>query len=163
MLAAIPLAGLLRRVDVYAAFVEGAREGVGLALRIIPYVVSIFVAIGVFRESGALDLLAAFLNPLLRWLSIPSEVLPLMLIRPLSGNGALAVMTELLHRWGPDSYVGRLAAAMQASTDTTFYVISLYFGSVGVVRTRHAVAAGLAADFTGFLAAVFFVRLFYGY
>ena len=150
---------LYRRVDVYNVFLEGAREGIDLAVKILPYVVSIFAALGVFRASGAMDLLAHALGPLLRALGVPAEVLPLMLIRPLSGGGALAITAELLRRHGPDSYVGRLASTMQGSTDTTFYILSVYFGAVGVRKIRHALWVGLAADLMGFVLAILFVRL----
>jgi spore maturation protein B len=153
---------LYRRVDVYNVFLEGAREGIDLAVRILPYVVAIFAALGVFRASGAMGLLATALGPLLRWVGVPAEVLPLMLIRPLSGGGALAITAELLRRFGPDSYVGRLASTMQGSTDTTFYILSVYFGAVGIRRIRHALWVGLAADLMGFALAIFFVRVAFG-
>ncbi|MDI3317400.1 MAG: nucleoside recognition domain-containing protein [Bacillota bacterium] len=162
LLAAIPLHGYLRGVDIYNAFIDGAREGLSLAIRVLPYIVSIFVAIGIFRASGALELTTHYLQPVLRPLGIPPEILPLMIIRPLSGNGALALTTELLHRWGPDSFVGRLASVITGSTDTTFYILSLYFGSVGVTRSRHALAAGLIADGVGFLAAALTVKWLFG-
>jgi spore maturation protein B len=153
---------LVRRVDVYNVFLEGAREGIDLAVKIMPYVVSIFAALGVFRASGAMDLVARALGPLLRTFGVPAEVLPLMLIRPLSGGGALAVTAELLRTHGPDSYVGRLASTMQGSTDTTFYILSVYFGAVGIRKIRHALWVGLAADLIGFALAILFVRLAFG-
>lgn len=153
---------LYRRVDVYNVFLEGAREGIDLAVRILPYVVSIFAALGIFRASGAMDLVALALRPVLHGLGVPAEVLPLMVIRPLSGSGALAITAELLRRFGPDSYVGRLASTMQGSTDTTFYILSVYFGSVGIRKVRHALWVGLAADVMGFALAALFVRLAFG-
>lgn len=162
-LAAIPLYALYKRVDVFASFIAGAEEALRLAAHILPYIVAIFVAIGVFRASGALELTTSLLRPLLDAVGIPGEILPLALIRPLSGNGSLAVMSELLLKWGPDSFIGRLASAMQGSTDTTFYILSLYFGSVGILKTRHAVAVGLLADLAGFLAATVAVKLAFGY
>lgn len=158
----IPLYGLIKGVDVLGSFIKGAMEALEMCLRIVPYIVAIFVAIGLFRASGALDILASILSPLLRAAGIPAEVLPLAIIRPLSGNGSLALLTEILSKWGPDSFIGRLASVMQGSTDTTFYILSLYFGSVGILKPRHAVAAGLAADLTGFVAAAFIVRLLFG-
>lgn len=158
----VPLYGVYKRVNVLESFLNGAGEALTLAGRILPYIVAIFVAVSVFRASGALELLSGWLRPALNLVGIPGEVLPLALIRPLSGNGALAVMVELLDRWGPDSFIGRLAATMQSSTDTTFYILSLYFGSVGVVRTRHALAAGLAADAAAMVAAAVAVRAFFG-
>lgn len=163
LLAFIPLYGYLRGVRVYDAFIEGAREGLEVAVRILPYMVSIFVALAVFRASGALELLARLVAPLTSWLGVPPEVLPLMLIRPLSGGAALAVTAELLQRYGPDSYIGRLASTMHGSTDTTFYVLTLYFGSVGVKNPRYAVVSGVAADLAGFVAAVLAVRWWFGH
>jgi len=162
MLAGIPLYGWWRGVRIYDAFIDGAREGLEMAVRIAPYLVSIFVALGVFRDSGALDLAVDVLRPWLdRW-GVPGEVLPLALIRPFSGGGALGITAELLRRHGPDSYIGRLASTMQGSTDTTFYILSFYFGSVGIRNPRHAVAAGLSGDLAGIIASVIAVRwLFY--
>lgn len=161
-LALVPLYGMYKRVDVFSSFIAGAREAFVLCLRILPYIVGIFVAIGVFRESGALDLFAAVFRPVLDVFGIPGEVLPLAIIRPLSGNGAFAVMSELLAKWGPDSFIGRLASTMQGSTDTTLYILSLYFGSVGVVRSRHALMAGLTADAAGIIAAAIAVKITFG-
>lgn len=162
LMAAIPLCGYLRGVPVYEAFIEGAREGFELMVRILPYMVSIFVALAVFRASGALDLLARVLQPLTGTLGLPPEVLPLVLIRPLSGGGALGITAELMRQYGPDSYVGRLASTIQGSTDTTFYILTLYFGSVGVKNPRHAPVAGLAGDLAGFVAATLAVRWWFG-
>ncbi len=162
MIALVPAWALLKRVDVYTEFLDGAREAVELGVRILPYVVSIFVALGIFRASGAMDLVAAALRPLLDRFGVPHEVLPLMLIRPLSGSGALGITAELLRRWGPDSYIGRLASTMQGSTDTTFYVLSVYFGAVGVKKIRHALWLGLLADLAGFVASVIVVQAVFG-
>jgi spore maturation protein B len=162
LMAVVLLAAWLRRVDVYGVFLTGARDGVALSFKILPYVVSIFVALGIFRASGAMDLLTQALRPALQRLGVPGEVLPLMLVRPLSGGGALGITAELLRRWGPDSYIGRLASTMQGSTDTTFYILSVYFGSVGIKKVRHALWLGLLADLTGFAASVFIVRTVFG-
>ena len=159
----IPLYGYLRGVRVYEAFVEGAEEGLELAIRIVPVMVAIFIAMGVFRASGAMQLLVAVLRPALSLLGVPGEILPLALIRPLSGGGALGITAELIRTAGPDSFIGRLASTMQGSTDTTFYVITLYFGSVGIKNTRHALNVGLFGDFVGFVASLIVVRLFFGY
>ena len=158
----IPLYGLLRGVRVYDAFIEGAKEGLHLAVRILPFMVSIFVALGIFRDGGGMDVVVGFLGPVLDRLGIPGEVLPLAVIRPLSGGGALGITAELIRRFGPDSAIGRIASVMQGSTDTTFYIMTFYFGSVGIKRTRHALAAGLAGDFTGFAASIVVVRWFFG-
>ena len=154
----IPLAGWLRRVKLYEAFVQGAEQGFSTAVRIIPYLVGMMVAINVFRVSGAMELCARLLAPVLDPLGIPAEVLPLALVRPLSGGAALGVTADLIRSYGPDSFLGRLASVMQGSTDTTFYVLTVYFGSVGVTRYRYALALGLTADIVSFLAAVVVCR-----
>lgn len=163
LIAFIPVYGLARGVRIYDAFIEGAREGLLLAVRIVPFMVSIFVALGIFREGGGMALLVGWLRPVLDSLGIPGEVLPLAVIRPLSGGGALGIAAELIRRWGPDSYIGRLASVMQGATDTTFYILTFYFGSVGIKRSRHALAAGLAADLASVMAAVLVVRWFFGH
>jgi len=162
LLALIPLWGQIRRVAVFDAFVEGAEEGLRIALSIFPFMVGIMVALAVFRASGAMELLARLLAPVTDRLGFPHAVLPLMLIRPLSGAGSLAATVDLLNTHGPDSFIGRLASVMQGSTDTTFYVITVYFGSVGVRRTRYAAGVGLAADLAGFIAALIACRWFFG-
>ena len=162
IIAAVALYGMARRVDVYDALVQGAGEGLGVLLRIVPPLVGLLTAVYMLRASGALELAAQALAPVLTALGIPPETAPLMLIRPVSGSGALAVASELMAAHGPDSTVGRVAAVMMGSTETTFYTIAVYFGSAGIVRTRHTVPAALAADFTGFLAAAWTVRLFFG-
>lgn len=162
LLAAVAACGLGRRVDVYAALTHGAEEGLGVLLRIVPALVGLLTAVAMFRSSGAMDALSGLLEPVLEWLGIPAQTAPLMLIRPVSGSGALAVGTELMTTYGPDSYIGRVAAVMLGSTETTFYTIAVYFGSAGIHRTRHAMPAALLADLTGFVASAFAVRLFFG-
>lgn len=154
ILVLVPLYGMWRRVPVYEAFVEGASEGFGLALRILPYLVAVWVALAALRTSGLLDALQGAVAPLLGRAGVPAEVLPLVLIRPLSGNGALAVTTELLRRHGPDSPVGLLASVLQGSTDTTLYVLSLYLGSVGVRDPRYALWVCLFGDLVAFATGV---------
>ena len=154
--------GMGKRVNVYAALTRGAEDGLTVLLHIIPALVGLLTAVNMFRASGAMDLLTALCAPVLERLGIPPETVPLMLIRPVSGSGALAVASDLMTTHGPDSYIGRVAAVMMGSTETTFYTIAVYFGSAGIVRTRHTVPAALAADFTGFLAAALTVRLFFG-
>jgi spore maturation protein B len=148
------LLGCVRRVPVYEAFIEGAAEGFTTAVRIIPYLVAMFVAIKIFRVSGAMELLAHAVSPFLRLFGAPVEVLPLAIMRPLSGSSAFGLATELIKTYGPDSFVGRLASVMQGSTDTTFFVLTVYFGSVGVRRFRHAVILGLLADLSGLIASI---------
>ena len=162
LLAGIPLFALTRKVKVYPAFLEGARQGFDTGVRIIPPLVAVMVALGLLRASGALDALAALLAPALAPLGVPASVLPLVLIRPLSGGGALGVVGDVLKAEGPDSYAGRLASVMCGSTETTFYVLAVYFGAAGVTRYRHALPAALLADLAGMAAAVAVVRLLFG-
>ena len=161
LLAGTAAIGLGRRVDIYAALTRGAEEGLHTLLRIVPALVGLLTAVGMFRASGAMELFSGLLAPVLTALGIPAETAPLMLVRPVSGSGALAVATDLITRFGPDSYIGRVAAVMLGSTETTFYTIAVYFGSAGIHRTRHAVPAALTADLVGFAASALAVRLFF--
>ncbi|HDH57266.1 MAG TPA: spore maturation protein [Bacteroidetes bacterium] len=154
----IVLIALTRRVKLYEAFVEGAKEGFNVGVRIIPYLVAILCAIAFFRASGAMELLTSIVSPLTNLLGMPAETLPMALVRPLSGSGALGVMSELINTHGPDSFIGRVASTMMGSTETTFYVLAVYFGSVGVTKVRHALWAGLIADAAGLIAAVWICR-----
>jgi spore maturation protein SpmA len=153
-----PLYAILRRVRIYEEFVEGAKEGFDVALRIIPYLVAILVAVGMFRAAGGIDLLSKGLNPVLQAVGFPSELLPMVLMRPLSGSGTLGMFTELVKQCGPDSLVSRMGGTIYGSTETTLYVLAVYFGSVGIKRTRYALLAGLTADFVGVLASVLICR-----
>lgn len=146
----------------YEEFVRGASRTFGVGVRIIPYLVAMLMAVSVLRASGALDVLAAAVSPVTRWLGLPADLIPLALMRPLSGSGALALLAEATRAHGPDSYAGRLAAIMVGCTETTFYVISVYFGAVGVKRLRYALTLGLMADAAGLLAAVLVTRLVFG-
>lgn len=161
LLAAVAVYGLGKKVDVYSALTHGAEDGLTVLLRIIPALVGLLTAVSMFRASGAMDALSGLCAPVLELLGIPAETVPLMLIRPVSGSGALAVASDLLATHGPDSYVGRVAAVMLGSTETTFYTIAVYFGAAGITRTRHTIPAALAADLMGFFAAAFTVRLFF--
>lgn len=149
--------GVARKVPVYEVFVEGAKDGFQVALRIIPYLVAILVAVGMFRASGAMALLIAPLGAVTNLFGLPPEALSMALLRPLSGSGAYGILASIIEdpSIGPDSYVGYLVSTLQGSTETTFYVIAVYFGAVQVQRLRHALAAGLTADFAGIVAAVF--------
>ncbi len=162
LLAGIPLYALARGVNVYAAFLEGARGGFETGIRIVPPLVAVLVALGMLRASGALDAAARLLAPLLDPLGVPASVLPLVVIRPLSGGAALGVVGDVLRAEGPDSYAGRLASVMCGSTETTFYVLAVYFGAAGISRYRHALPAALLADLAGMAAAVVVVRLLFG-
>ena len=148
-----------KRVDVYTALTRGAEEGLNVLVHILPSLIALLTAVYMFRASGAMEYLGALLAPALERVGIPPEVAPLLFIRPISGSGALAVGSELMATYGPDSYIGRVAAVMLGSSETTFYTIAVYFGSVGVSRTRYAIPAALCADLTGFLAAAWAVRL----
>ena len=161
LLSAAAVYGLGRRVDVYGALTRGAEEGLTVLLRIVPALVGLLTAVSMFRASGAMEYLSGLCAPLLERVGIPPETAPLMLIRPVSGGGALAVAGDLMAVHGPDSYIGRVASVMLGSTETTFYTIAVYFGSAGIHKTRHTVPAALAADLTGFLASALAVRLFF--
>ena len=162
LLAGIPAYALARRVRVYPVFLEGAKEGFETGVRIVPPLVAIFVALGMLRASGALEALTDLLAPVTGPLGLPASVLPLVLVRPLSGGAALGVVGDVLRSEGPDGYAGRLASVMAGSTETTFYVLAVYFGAAGVSRYRHALPAALLADLAGFAAAIAAVRLVFG-
>lgn len=157
MLSFILVYGWYKKVPVYETFIEGAKGGIVTTLRIMPHLVAMMVAITLFRESGALDLLLGLLKPLLTFFHVPPEIVPLALLRPLSGTGSLAVMTDLIAQYGPDSLIGRLAATMQGSTDTTLYVLTVYFGAVGVRNGLYALKVGLWSDFVGVIASILVV------
>ena len=157
------LFGAVRGVKVYESFVKGAREGFDTGVLIIPYLVAILVAVGMFRGSGAMAYLTGWMGVFTDPMGLPAEVLPQALVRPLSGSGAYGLMIELVQTHGPDSYIGYLSTTLQGSTDTTFYVLAVYFGAVGVSKTRHAVVAGLSADFAGFVAAAVVCALLFGH
>lgn len=150
----IPMYGLWKRVPVYEEFVTGAKEGFDIGVRIIPYLVAILFAIGMFRASGALDALISLLQPALSLVGFPAEVLPMAIMRPLTGSGSLAILVDLVHTYGEDSIIVKMAATMFGSTETTFYVLAVYFGAVNVKRTRYALQAGLIADFASVVASV---------
>ena len=152
---------IFKGVKVYEVFTDGAKEGFMTGVRIIPFLVAMLVAIGVFRASGAMAYLAQFLSPLTELIGMPAEVLPMAIMRPLSGGGADGVMNELFKAHGPDSFIGRMASIMAGSTDTTFYVLAVYFGAVSIRKTRHALPSGLCADLAGILAAVFITNLMF--
>ena len=162
LLAAVAVWGTARRVDVYGALSTGAAQGLRVTVQIFPALVRLMTAVSVLRASGALEWLTALCAPALEALGIPPELMPLMLIRPISGGGALAVGSDLIQSCGPDSYPGRVAAVMLGSTETTFYTVAVYFGAAGILRTRYAIPAALTADLMGFAASALTVRLFFG-
>jgi spore maturation protein SpmA len=157
-----PLYAALRRIKVYEEFVEGAKEGFNVAIRIIPFLVAILAAVGMFRAAGGIDMLSRALSPVLNMIGFPVDLLPMVLMRPLSGSGTTGLFRELVKRLGGDNLVTRMAGTIMGSTETTFYVLAVYFGSVSIRKTRHAVAAGLIADLTGVIASVTVCRLVFG-
>lgn len=162
LLIGVLLYGMARRVRVYDAMVAGGRDALAVAVTIVPYLVVILVAVGMFRASGALDLVIGVIDPITSGVGVPGEVLPMALIRPLSGSGALGVMSEILTAHGPDSFVGLLTSTLMGSTETTFYVLAVYLGAAGVVDGRHALFACLAGDVAGFFGAVAACHFFFG-
>jgi spore maturation protein B len=162
MLVGFPLYGLYKRVPVYESFVGGAKEGFQVAVRIIPYLVAILFAVAMFRASGAMDALTRLLSPILGPIGFPAEVLPMALIRPLTGSGSAALVVDMINRYGEDSIYVKMASVMFGSTETTFYVIAVYFGAINIRKTRHAVPVGLTADISAMLFAVWSVRLLFG-
>ncbi len=158
ILLVVPVIAVLRGVKVYETFIDGAEEGFATAIKTIPYLVAMMVAISIFRASGAMEVLVAALSPALNFIGLPAEVLPHAIMRPLSGGAALGIASDIIKTYGPDSFLGRLVSTMQGSCDTTFYVLTLYFGSVGIKKYRYSVVLGLVADFTTLAASVFIVR-----
>ncbi|HNR42211.1 MAG TPA: nucleoside recognition domain-containing protein [Bacteroidales bacterium] len=156
---------LIKKVNVYDAFIEGAKEGFNIAVRIIPFLVAMLVAIGIFRASGAMDFIISGIAGFFGWLGVDTKftgALPVAFMKPLSGSGARGLMVDAMATYGPDSFIGRLACTMQGTTDTTFYIIAVYFGSVGIKNTRYAIGCGLLADLAGFTAAILVAYLFFG-
>lgn len=158
----VVLYALIKGTDVFSGLTAGAAEGLRTVRGILPALVVLLPCIAMLRASGAIEALCAFLRPFLERLGIPAETVPLMLLRPLSGSGALAIGSDIMQNAGADSLVGRCAAVMLGSTETTFYVVAVYFGAAGIKNSRHAIPAALVADLVGFLAAAFFTRLFWG-
>jgi spore maturation protein B len=159
IIAGITLWGMIRRVNVYDSLIHGAEEGLGVLLRIVPALIALLTAVYMLRASGALELLSSFLSPVLRFLGIPPETVALLVVRPVSGSAALGVGAEIISAYGANSQIGRTAAVMLGSTETTFYIIAVYFGAAGIVKSRHAVPAALCADLAGFIAAAWAVRV----
>jgi len=158
----IPIYGYAKGIKVYEEFSEGAKDGFQVALRIIPFLVAIFLAISVFRSSGAMDILTWIISPITSKIGMPGEVIPMAIMRPLSGSGALGIMSELIKTHGADSFIGRLASTMMGSTETTFYILAVYFGSINVKQTRHALPAALTADLAGMIASVIVCHAVFG-
>ncbi|WP_133131020.1 spore maturation protein [Legionella yabuuchiae] len=150
----IPLYAAIKKINVFDAFVTGAKQGFEVSISILPYLIAMMVAIGMLRASGFFELTYSFLAPFLTAIGMPPELLPLALIRPFSGSAATGVMAELIHEYGGNSFIAKAAATMMGSTETTFYVVAVYFGAIGIRRTRHAIPAGLLADLAGIIATV---------
>ncbi|MFA5676420.1 MAG: nucleoside recognition domain-containing protein [Christensenellales bacterium] len=153
--------GLAKKVSVYEAFIKGAKQGFTTSIRILPYVVGFIFAIRIFTASGCFDFLASLLSPLLKPAGIPPEILPLALLRPFSGSAAVGALTTILNRYGPDSFAGRCASTFMGSSETLFYTTALYFGSVGIKKTRYTIPAALISEVSGLLASVFICRLLF--
>jgi len=162
LIGGIPLLAAARKVNVFESFVTGAKEGFEIAIKIIPYLVGFLVAISMFRAAGGFDFLSKIFAPLLTSIGFPTELLPIALIRPFSGSASNSLLADIAHTYGGDSFLAHAAATMMGSTETTFYVVMVYFGAVGISRTRHAIPAGLIADFVGLVAAIVVTRWFYG-
>lgn len=153
--------GYCKGTPVFEAFLKGAADGLAVSAKVLPALVALIAAVGVFRASGALDMLTLLLAPVARLLALPQEIIPLALLRPISGSGAMVIFNDLLQTHGADSFVGRVASVMEGSTETTFYTIAVYFGAVGIKKSRHAAPAALSADIAGYLLSAYFVRLFF--
>ena len=162
LIVGIPLLGIFKKKPVYELFVEGAKEGFNISVTIIPYLVAILFAIGMFRASGAMDFLIDGLRPVLGFLGVPVETLPMIIVRPLSGSGSTAVLADMIKTFGEDSMVVKTAATMFGSTETTFYVIAVYFGAVNIRNTRHAIPAGLIAYLFSIIASIIVIKMFFG-
>jgi len=158
----ILLYGTLKRVPTYESFVEGGKEGIKIAVSIIPFLVGMLVAISIFRASGALDALMNWIRPLMKTMGVPAEIVPLLIIRPISGTAALGMTSDLIAVNGPDSFIGRLASVLQGSTDTTFYVLTVYFGAVGIKKMGDALKVGLLADVVGIIVSIIIVAFIFG-
>ncbi|OAB46959.1 spore maturation protein [Paenibacillus antarcticus] len=158
----IPLFAFTKKVPVYESFIDGAKDGFSTAIQIIPHLVGMMVAISIFRASGALDFFVGWTGSFLTSLGVPSEILPLGLLRPLTGTGSLAFATDLIREYGPDSMIGRMASTIQGSTDTTLYVLTVYMGAVGIRNGRYALKVGLFSDAVGFVAAIAVCLIFFG-
>jgi len=157
----IPVYGAFKRVNVFDAFVTGAKEGFEMSVKVIPYFVAMLVAIGMLRASGFFEIMTSVLSPVLSLIGMPPELLPLALIRPFSGSASNGILAELIHQNGGDAFISKAAATIMGSTETTFYVIAVYFGAVGIKKTRHAIPAGLLADLAGIIASVVICTWFF--
>lgn len=153
--------GMLKGVKVYECFIEGAKDGITICVKIFPYLLAMILAVAVLRESKALDYIISLINPIVKYIGLPGEVVPLALIKPLSGSGALGVFTDIINNYGADSYIGRVASTLMGSTETIFYTLTVYFGAVGIKKIRHTLWAAIIADLTAIVVAVIVVTLMF--
>lgn len=158
----IPLYGVFKRIRVFDTFVEGAKESIPIMVKLFPYLLAMIIAIGMFRASGGFELISDLLSPFLHWIGMPTEVFPMALMRPFSGSASNGLLVDIIQNYGPDSIAAQIAATMTGSTETTFYVLAIYFGVVGIRHTRHAVPVGLIADVVGLMSAVWICRWLLG-
>lgn len=161
MIAGIIISGLIKRVNIYNSFSQGVAEGLKTIINVFGPMLSIMIGISMFRVSGAMDILTGLLNPVAKFLRIPDEIVPFAIMRPVSGGGSLALCTDLFTRYGPDSYIGRLVSVIMGSTETTFYTIAVYFGSVGIKNISHSLKCALIADFVGIMVSAVVVSMFF--
>ena len=158
----VVLYGIIKKVDVYDVFIEGAKEGINIGISIFPYMLGMILGINILLKSNFLDVIFNFLKPLFDFIDIPIDILPMALLRPVSGSAALSILNNILTNFGPDSFIGRLASTIQGSTDTTIYILTLYFGTVGIKKIRYSLWAGLIADLGGIVASIIAVTLIFG-
>lgn len=158
----IVIYGIIKKVDVYDEFVDGAKEGVQIGISIFPYLLGMILGTNILLKSGLLDLIFKLVSPILNFIKFPKEVFPLAILRPISGNASISILNLILSNYGSDSFIGRVASTMQGSTDTTIYILTLYFGSIGIKKTKYALKAGLIADLAGILASIIIVTLIFG-
>ena len=161
LIVGIPVLGLIRRVPVYESFIEGAKDGFSTVVRLLPYLVGILFTIAMFRASGAMDYLQSWLRTPLAWIGFPPEVLPMAIVRPLTGGGSVALLADMVKQYGADSIYVKMAATIYGSTETTFYVLAVYFGAVNIKKTRHALPAGIIADTCSILLSVWIIKWFF--
>ncbi len=161
MILGILTAGIIKKVSVYEEFVEGAKDGFKVSVTIIPYLVAIIVGISMFKASGAIDMITACIGGLLERLSVPADIIPIMITRSLSGSATLGLFSEIAHTYGAENYITKLAAVMVGSSETTFYVLAVYFGSIGIKKYRYALLTGIIADITGIVLAILAARVFF--
>ncbi|MGL4366687.1 MAG: spore maturation protein [Brevinemataceae bacterium] len=152
----------IKKVKVYEVFCEGAKEGIDVVVRILPFLLGMLITVGVLRASGAIDLFVSAVNPIVSKIGIPGELLPILIFNPISGGAARASLLDIFNTYGPDSFLGKAGSMMFGSTETTLYVLSVYFGSVGIIKSRHAVPAGLCADMAGMISAIFIAKIVFG-